>query len=70
LAATTEYDKKEKCKTLERSEREKALQIFDITTKDAARGVLMQLDASLAVKLGDFKNVWVDLSPIKMPHAV
>jgi hypothetical protein len=55
--------------TLKRSEREKAMQIFDITTKDAACGVLMQLDASLAVKLGDFENVSADLSPLKMSHA-
>jgi hypothetical protein len=45
------------------------MQIFDITTNDAACVVLMQLDASLAVKLGNFKNVWADLSPIKIPHA-
>jgi hypothetical protein len=35
----------------------------------AASGVLMQLDASLAIKLGDFVNVLVDLSPLKMLHA-
>jgi hypothetical protein len=29
----------------------------------------MQLDASLAIKLGNFKNVLADLSPIKMSHA-
>jgi hypothetical protein len=67
--AMTEYDKKGKCKTLKRSERENAMQIFDITTKDAACGVLMQLDASLAVKLGNFENVSADVSPIKMSHA-
>ena len=69
LATTTEYDKKGKCKTLKRSEREKAMQIFNITTEDAACGVLMQLDASLVVKLGNFENVSADLSPLKMLHA-
>jgi hypothetical protein len=69
LATMTEYDKKGKCETLKRSDREKAMQTFDITTKDAACGVLLQLYASLAVKLGDFKNVSADLSLIKMLHA-
>ena len=68
-AAMTEYDKKGKCAELERFEREKAMQIFDITTKEPASGVLVQLDASLAIKLGDFENVSADLSPIKMSHA-
>ena len=69
LAMMTEYDKKGKCKALKRSEREKAMQILDITTEDAACGVLMQLDASLVVKLGNFENVSADLSPLKMLHA-
>jgi hypothetical protein len=65
----TEYDKKGKCAELERFEREKAMQIFDITTEEPASGVLVQLDASLAIKLGDFVNVSADLSPVKMSHA-
>jgi hypothetical protein len=40
-AATTEYDKKGKCTELERFEREKAVEILDITTKEPASGVLM-----------------------------
>jgi hypothetical protein len=67
-AATTEYDKKRKCAELERFEREKAMKIFNITTKEPASGVLVQLDASLAIKLGDFVNVSADLSPRKMSH--
>ena len=68
-AAMTEYDKKRKCAELERFEREKATKIFDITTKEPASGVLVQLDASLAIKLGNFVNVSADLSPLKMLHA-
>jgi acetyl-CoA carboxylase carboxyltransferase component len=68
-AAKTEYDKKRKCAETERFEREKAIEIFDITTKELASGVLMQLDASLVIKLGDFVNVSVDLSHVKMSHA-
>jgi hypothetical protein len=67
--AMTEYNKKGKCAELERFEREKVMQIFDITTKEPAGGVLMQLDASLAIKLGAFVNVSADLSPLKMLHA-
>jgi hypothetical protein len=63
-----EYDKKRKCAELERFEREKAMKIFDITTEEPASGVLVQLDASLAIKLGDFVNVSADLSPRKMSH--
>jgi hypothetical protein len=44
------------------------MKIFDITTKEPAIGVLMQLDASLVIKLGHFVNVLADLSPRKMPH--
>jgi hypothetical protein len=68
-AATTEDNKKGKCVELERFEREKVMQIIDITTKEPASGVLLQMDACLAIKLGDFKNVSADLSPIKMLHA-
>jgi hypothetical protein len=68
-AAIAEYNKKGKCAELERFEREKVMQIFDITTNEPASGVLMQLDASLAIKLGDFVNVLADLSPLKMLHA-
>jgi hypothetical protein len=68
-AAMMEYNKKEKCAELERFEREKVMQIFDITTKEPASGVLMQLDASLVIKLCDFVNVLADLSPLKMSHA-
>jgi hypothetical protein len=67
-SATTEYDKKRKCAELERVEREKTMKMFDITTKEPARGVLAQLDASLAIKVGDFVNVLEDLSPLKMSH--
>jgi hypothetical protein len=49
LAAATEYNKKGKCPELERFEREKAMHIFDITTEEPTGGVLMQLDASLAL---------------------
>jgi hypothetical protein len=58
-----EYDKKGKCAELERFEREKAMQIFDITTKEPASGVLVQLDASLTINLGNFENVLADLPP-------
>lgn len=37
----TEYNKKEKCAKLERFEREKVMQIFDITTEEPASGVLV-----------------------------
>jgi len=67
-AAMTEYEKKRKCAELERVEREKAMKIFDVTTKEPASGVLVQMDASLVIKLGDFVNVSADLSPRKMPH--
>ena len=57
------------CAELERFEREKAMQIFNITTKEPASGVLVQLvDASLAIKLVNFVNVSADLSPRKMLH--
>ena len=46
-AATTEYHKKRKCVELERVEREKAMQISEITTKVPTYGVLAGLDASL-----------------------
>jgi hypothetical protein len=65
-AATMEYNKKRKCAELERFEREKAMKIFNITTKEPASGVLVQLDASLAIKLGNFVNVLADLSPREM----
>jgi hypothetical protein len=68
-AATTEYNKKRKCAELERIEREKAMKIFDMTTKEPASGVLVQLDASLAIKLGNFVNLLADLSPRKMLHS-
>jgi hypothetical protein len=67
-AAMTEYYENRKCAELERFEREKAMKIFDITTKEPASGVLVQLDASLAIKLDDFVNVSADLSPRKMSH--
>jgi hypothetical protein len=69
LAATMEYVKEGNCAELERFEGEKAMQIFDITTKEPASGVFVQLDASLAIKLGNFKNMSADLSPIKVLHA-
>jgi hypothetical protein len=68
-AAMTEYYKKGKYAELERFEREKVMQIFDITTEEPASGVLMQLDASLAIKLGNFVNMSADQSPLKMLHA-
>jgi hypothetical protein len=68
-AAMTEYNKKRKCAELERFEREKAMRIFDITTKEPASGVLVQLDASFVIKLGNFVNVSADLSPWKMSHS-
>ena len=64
-AAMTEYDKKRKCAELERVEREKAAKIFDVTTKEPASGVLVQMDASLVIKLGDFVNVSADCPPGK-----
>ena len=67
-AATTEYDKKRKCVELERVEREKAMQISEITTKGSTHGMLAGLDASLAIKVGDFVNVLPDLSAWKMSH--
>jgi hypothetical protein len=45
-AAMTAYYEKRKHAELERNEREKVMQNFDITTKEPASGVLMQLDAS------------------------
>jgi hypothetical protein len=66
----TEYDKKGKCKKLDRFQREKVMQIFDIITKEPASRMLVQLDASLAVKkLGDFVNVSADLSPLEASGA-
>ena len=47
-AATTEYDKKQKCVELEKVEREKAMQISDLTTNKPIRGVVAGFDASLA----------------------
>jgi hypothetical protein len=44
------------------------MNISDITTKVPTCGVLGQLDASLVVKLGNFANVSVDLSALKMLH--
>jgi hypothetical protein len=67
-AATREYDKKQICVELEKGGREKAMNISDITTKLPTSGVLGQSDASLVVKLGDFVNVSVDLSALKMLH--
>ena len=67
-AVTTEYDKKRKCIELEKVEREKAMKISDLTTKVPTRGVVAGLDASLAVKVGDFVNVLADLSDFKMSH--
>jgi hypothetical protein len=55
-AAMMEYNKKGKCAELERFEREKVMQIFDITTEEPASGVLMQLDASLVIKRRDFRK--------------
>jgi multidrug resistance efflux pump len=43
-AATREYDKKRKCVELEKVEREKAVNISDITTKVPFFGVIGQLD--------------------------
>jgi hypothetical protein len=45
------------------------MEIVGITTKEPASGVLVQLDAYLAIKLGNFVNVSVDLSPVKMSHS-
>jgi hypothetical protein len=67
-AATTEYNKKQKCVELEKVEREKAMQISDLTTNQPIRGVVAGFDASLAVKVGDFVNVSADLSDFKMSH--
>jgi hypothetical protein len=69
LVATMEYDKKGKCAELERFERDKVMQILDITTKEPASGVLVQLDACFVIKLANFVNVLADLSPLKMLHA-
>jgi hypothetical protein len=66
---TTEYDKKGKCAETKRIEREKVMEIFDITTKEPASGVLVQLDASLMIKLVDFVNVSAGLPHVKMLHA-
>jgi hypothetical protein len=60
-AATREYDKKLE---LEKGEREKSMNISDITTKLPACGVLGQLGASLVVKLADYINVSADLSAL------
>jgi hypothetical protein len=68
LAATSEYDKKQKCVELEKVERAKAMTISSIMTKVPTGGVLCQLDASLVVKVGDFVNVSADLSAFKMSH--
>jgi hypothetical protein len=67
-AAMTEYDKKRKCVELEWVEREKSIQICSITKKGATHRMLAGLDASLAIKVGDFVNVQPDLSPSKMSH--
>jgi hypothetical protein len=68
-AVMTEYNKRGKCAELERFEREKVMQIFDVTTEEPASGVLVQLDASLAIKRDDFVNVSADLSLLKMSYA-
>ena len=67
-AAMMEYEKKRKCAELERVENEKAMKIFDITTEEPASGVLVHMDASLVIKLGDFVNVSADLSLRKMSY--
>jgi hypothetical protein len=67
-AATSKYDKKQKCVKLEKVERAKAMTISSITTKVPTGGVLHQLDASLVVKVGDFVNVLADLLAFKMLH--
>ena len=67
-AAMMEYEKKRKCAELERVENEKAMKIFDITTEEPASGVLVQMDASLVIKLGNFVNVSADLSLRKMSY--
>jgi hypothetical protein len=68
MAAMTEYGKKRKCVELEKVEREKAMQISEITTKVPTCGVLAQMDASLAIKVGNFVNVLPDLLAYKMLH--
>jgi hypothetical protein len=65
-AVTTESNKEGKCAETERFEREKGMKIFDMTTKEPASGVLVHLDASLVIKLGDFVNVSADPSHVKM----
>jgi hypothetical protein len=45
------------------------MQIFNIKTKEPTSGVLVQLDASLVIKLGNFLKVSADLSPLKMLDA-
>ena len=67
-AAMMEYNKKRKCVELERVEREKAIQISEITTKGSTHGMLAGLDASLARKVGDYVNASPDLLPSKMLH--
>ena len=68
VAVMTEYNKKQKCVELEWVEREKAIQISEITTKGSTHGMLAGLDASLVIKVGDYVNVLPDLSPKKMLH--
>ena len=67
-AATTEYDKKQKCIELEKVEREKAMKNSDLTTNRATHGVNAGLDASLAIKVGNFENVSADQSARKISH--
>ena len=67
-AAIMEYTKKQKCVELERVEREKAMQISEITTKGSTHGMLAGLDASLARKVDDNVNVLLDLLALKMLH--
>jgi hypothetical protein len=67
-AATTEYNNKRKCAELERFQREKAMHITDVLTKEPIRGVLAQLDASLAIKVSDFVNVLGEYVPLKISH--
>jgi hypothetical protein len=63
-AAMTEYNKKGKCAELERFEREKVMQIFNLTTKEPASGVLVQLgmppwQSNLAI----LKTCWRTCAP-------
>ena len=67
-AVTMQHDTKQKCVELERFVREKAMHISDILSKEAVRGMLAQLDASLVIKDSDFVYVLGDLSPLKMSH--